>query len=82
MTDNSPALIRLADVCQVEGGGSVGRIRRHAGNPPLVALPAVCGIALVPDVDRYVLSLMQTLQKLGKGVLNGKKRASCAHKFI
>lgn len=50
-------LIRLADISKVEAGRAVGRVRRHARHPALVALAAVRRVALVPDVDRDVLSL-------------------------
>lgn len=50
-------LVRLPDVGEVEASGAVGRVGGHAGHAALVALPAVGWVALVPDVDRDVLSL-------------------------
>lgn len=52
-----PALIRLANVRQVKGGGSVGRIRGHTGDASLVSFTAVSRVALIPDVDWDFLTL-------------------------
>lgn len=55
-----PALIRLANVRQVKGGGSVRRVWGYAGDTTLVSLAAVGGVALIPDVDWNLLSLEKT----------------------
>lgn len=56
-----PSLIGLADVRQVKGGGSVGRVRWHARHSALVALAAVRRVTLVPNVDRDFLALQHNL---------------------
>lgn len=52
-----PALIRFADIRQVEGRRTELRVLRHSRHPALVALAAVRRVVLVPDVDRQLLAL-------------------------
>lgn len=53
-------LVRFADIGEVEASCAIGRVGRHARHPALVAFAAVRRVALVPDVDRDVLSLRDT----------------------
>lgn len=50
-------LVSLFNIGEVEARGAVGGVGRHAGHAALVALAAVRRVALVPDVDRDVLTL-------------------------
>jgi hypothetical protein len=58
-----PTLVRLADVSEIERGETVWRIRGHSTHAALVALTAVCRVAVVPDVDWYLQSLKQIQPK-------------------
>lgn len=58
-----PALIALSDVGQIETRQAVRRIRTDTADPPLVALAAVSWIAVIPDVDRNVLTLKMREKK-------------------
>lgn len=53
-------LVGFADIGEVEASCAIGRVGRDARHAALVALPAVRRVALVPDVDRDVLSLRKT----------------------
>lgn len=52
-----PALIDLADICQVERCGAERRVGRDTRHTALVALAAVRRIVFVPDVDGDFLAL-------------------------
>lgn len=55
-----PALIALADVCKVQAGHSVIRIRAHSRDATFVSFATVGRIRLVPYVYRYLLPLAPT----------------------
>lgn len=55
-----PALIALADVCKVQAGHSVIRIRAHSRDATFVPFATVGRIRLVPYVYRYLLPLAPT----------------------
>jgi hypothetical protein len=57
-SDNISHLIRFPNISEVKASCAVGRVGCDSGDPAFVTLPAVCRIALVPDVDRDVLTLL------------------------
>lgn len=72
-----PTLVRLADVSEIERGETVWWIRGHSTHAALVALTAVCRVAVVPDVDRYLQSLKQIQPK--DNVKNALKSDGAPH---
>lgn len=52
-----PALVRLANVGEIQRGSAERRVRRDARNTSFVSLSAVGWIAFIPNVDRSLLSL-------------------------
>lgn len=46
-----PSLVRLPNICKIERGESIGRVRGNSTHATLVPLAAMGRVTVVPDVD-------------------------------
>lgn len=59
-----PALVGLLDVGEIERGESIRRVRWNSWDAALIAVAAVCRVAVVPYIDRDFLTLDNRTQEI------------------